>query len=121
MGCCWPLFPLPVDVLRFPEFLARPGAESRLSLWFRRWTLASTPALGLDGRPAFNLIFRPTFQLKEIPMKPSHVEFPKSVEPRPAQKKTRFQIVKLEERIAPTSRGFSGTDHRYNTHRGCIG
>ena len=54
-------------------------------------------------------------------MKPSHVELPKSVEPRPAQKKTRFQIVKLEERIAPTSRGFSGTDHRYNTHRGCIG
>ena len=34
-------------------------------------------------------------------MKASHVELPKSVEPRPAQKKSRFQIVKLEERIAP--------------------
>jgi hypothetical protein len=53
-------------------------------------------------------------------MKPSHVELPKGVERRQEQKKTRFRIVKLEERIAP-NRGFSGTDHRYNTHRGCIG
>ena len=40
-------------------------------------------------------------------MKPGHVELPKSVERRPEQKKTRFQIVKLEERIAPNKGGIA--------------
>ena len=42
-------------------------------------------------------------------MKPSHVELPKGVERRQEQKKTRFRIVKLEERIAPNKGGHPDT------------
>ena len=42
-------------------------------------------------------------------MNPSHVELPKIVERRPEQKKTRFRIVKLEERIAPNKGGHPNT------------
>jgi hypothetical protein len=50
-------------------------------------------------------------------MKPSHVELPKTVEPRPAQKKTRFRIVKLEERIALNKGGHPNTGMKtYSCH-----
>lgn len=46
-------------------------------------------------------------------MKPSHVELPKKGELPPKQKQTRFRIVKLEERIAPSK----GTTHYHSRHR----
>jgi hypothetical protein len=37
-----------------------------------------------------------------------HREQPKAARPRPEEKRKRFRIVKLEERIAPTKGGTSG-------------
>ena len=45
-------------------------------------------------------------------MKPGHVELPKSVERSPEQKKTRFRIVKLEERIVPMHCHGHGSGYR---------
>ena len=51
-------------------------------------------------------------------MKPSQVESSKSAEPRQEQKKTRFRIVKLEERIAPNKGGIPNYGHTKNKNCG---
>jgi len=67
---------------------------------------------------ALSFYRKPLVSRKEILMESRHADLQRALDPCPAEGKPRFQIVKLEERIAPNKGGLpNGGSGGHDCHR----